>query len=260
MLFKRILTNSNLQCLVIVSKALETSLQESFSSLLEGQNIVVAHDAVDLDEFDLRLTQVEARKKVNLPEDAFIAGYTGSFFRGKGIEIISELASNLKEFVFVAVGSKPKDLLSFKDKTQSFGLGNLIIRNFSPHKLIPVYLKAFDILLMPHQKLTSAHQRKLDTILSLSPLKMFEYMASGRPIVASRLNTTEEILVHQKNALLVTPSDIDAWGQCIRTLKKNKALAEKMAEQARKDVKTYSWDERVKKIFSGVISSNKGPR
>jgi len=74
-------------------------------------------------------------------------------------------------------------------------------------------------------------------------------MAAGRPIVASRLKVIEEILEDRQNAILVPPDSVTEWAGAIQMLKDNESLRRAIGERARSDVKKYSWDERVKKIF-----------
>ena len=83
----------------------------------------------------------------------------------------------------------------------------------------------------------------------MSPLKAFEYMAAGRPIVASRLKVIGEILADGRNAILVPPDSVTEWAGAIRMLRDNEPLGRTIGERARDDVRKYSWDERVKKIF-----------
>jgi glycosyltransferase involved in cell wall biosynthesis len=89
----------------------------------------------------------------------------------------------------------------------------------------------------------------------MSPLKMFEYMASGKPIIASRLEVIEEVLKDKKNALLVASDNIHEWAESIRLLKEDRFLAKRLGEQAKEDVKIYTWDERVQNIFSMILNS-----
>jgi glycosyltransferase involved in cell wall biosynthesis len=81
-----------------------------------------------------------------------------------------------------------------------------------------------------------------------SPLKLFEYMASGRPIVASDLPVLREILSDGENALLCPPDSVEAFTAAIRRLRDEPGLGARLAEQAWRDVQTYSWDERARRV------------
>jgi len=86
-----------------------------------------------------------------------------------------------------------------------------------------------------------------------SPIKLFEYMASRRPIVATALPTIKEVLEDCGNALLVKPDSVDSLVNGIKTVLVDHNLAEKISIQAARDVKKYTWEERVKKILNGLL-------
>ena len=85
----------------------------------------------------------------------------------------------------------------------------------------------------------------------MSPVKMFEYMAGGRPIIASDLPTIREVL-NEKNAVFVPPDNPSALAQAIEELLKHPERAQEFARQAKRDVLAYSWDERTKRILSFI--------
>src|SRR4029453_17817516 len=77
-----------------------------------------------------------------------------------------------------------------------------------------------------------------------SPLKLFEYMAAGRAIVASDLPAIREVLRHEVNALLVTPGDSTALAGGIERLLADSELAARLARNALNDVDDYTWSRR----------------
>jgi glycosyltransferase involved in cell wall biosynthesis len=86
----------------------------------------------------------------------------------------------------------------------------------------------------------------------MSPLKLFEYMASGKPIVASDLPVLREILVEDRNALLYPPSDPAALAECLARLLADKSLATRLADQARQDVEDFTWERRAARILAHI--------
>lgn len=114
-----------------------------------------------------------------------------------------------------------------------------------PHRDVPsVYAKS-DIVLLPYQP-------ELLHADGISPLKLFEAMAAGRPIIASDLPSIREVLKHEETALLVTPSDADAWCQAVSRLWRDPVLASKLANNARKEAKRYSWAKRANGILAAI--------
>jgi glycosyltransferase involved in cell wall biosynthesis len=90
-----------------------------------------------------------------------------------------------------------------------------------------------------------------------SPLKLFEYMASGRPIVASDLPAMREVLRHEHNALLFEPGNAPALTAAIRRIKEDPDLGARMARQAYADVHAYTWDARaaaLERLFTQVAA------
>jgi glycosyltransferase involved in cell wall biosynthesis len=91
-----------------------------------------------------------------------------------------------------------------------------------------------------------------------SPLKLFEYMAAERPIVASDLPAIREVLRDGENALLVEPGNPQAFVEAIARLQKDPALASRLARRARADVAQYTWAaraERLETLFSAVVGA-----
>jgi glycosyltransferase involved in cell wall biosynthesis len=79
---------------------------------------------------------------------------------------------------------------------------------------------------------------------------MFEYMSTGKPIISSDLPVLREVLVHEQNALLVPPDDVDAWEAAVRRLQSHPALAARLGERAREDLmQDYTWRSRVEKVL-----------
>jgi glycosyltransferase involved in cell wall biosynthesis len=252
-LMKQTLISRNLVVLVFISQRLKNLMTYEMQSLLEEKKFIIAPDGVDLTDFDLKLTQSDARKALDLPENAFIAGYTGSLFEGRGVEIILKLGSALKDIAFVVVGGEGKHLDAFNRKVKNLKLNNVIAKGFVPHRLIPLYLRAFDMLLMPYQTKVLHRQKKHDTADYMSPLKMFEFMASGRPIIASRMQVLEEILQDKVSALFVRSEDLDGWINAVMFLKKNKEVARELGKKAKENVRKYTWDQRTKNISESIL-------
>src|SRR5690606_28470778 len=90
-----------------------------------------------------------------------------------------------------------------------------------------------------------------------SPLKLFEYMAAGRPIVASDLHALREVLRHDENALLVAPDSPAALAEALRRLIDGRELSRRLAQRARQDAAEYGWDTRALRL-EGVLDRAAG--
>ena len=113
----------------------------------------------------------------------------------------------------------------------------LRVEPFVPHRDVPKWYGQADLVLLPYQP-------ELRHAGSLSPMKLFEAMAAGRPIIASDLQPLREILEHEKTALLVAPNRVEAWVTAIETLRQDRALAARLASGAKALASRFSWRER----------------
>jgi glycosyltransferase involved in cell wall biosynthesis len=217
---------------------------------LDEEKILVAHDAVDLENFDLKVSQVQARTYLGLPEKIKIAAYVGRFHTlgmEKGIPEILRSARNLvdkyPDLFFYFVGGPLERVPSYEKiiKEEKLQREKFIFLDKQPIHQVPYYLKASDVLLMPHPW-------KNFYAYYVSPLKLFEYMSTQRPIVASKLPSIMEILRDKENALLGEPDNPNAVAMNIQTALEDMQLAERIAIQAYADVQEHTWKKRAKKI------------
>ncbi len=230
---------------VAISQSLKNLLAERNG--IDEAKITVAHDAVDLEQFSDFLPAAEARRELGLPKEKKIALYNGGIFKQKGIFTFLSAAGLLDEtWLFLVVGGNPGDeTKDIKDFISRHNLKNVRLAGHVPHQAVKKYLAAADILVLPNSNLDER------TSLFTSPLKLFEYMAAGRPIVASATPTIKEIL-NDGNAVLVEADNASALAQGLAWLLADEGLGYQLAECGRRDVTSYTWDERAKKILSLV--------
>ena len=88
----------------------------------------------------------------------------------------------------------------------------------------------------------------------MSPLKIFEYMSLGKPIICSSFSAIKEVLKDGHNSILVPPSDRKSWLRALRKITSNKSLKLSIGLNAKKDLENkYTWDIRVKKIIKECV-------
>ena len=217
---------------------------------ISREKIAVAPNGFDPALFDFDTEKSVLKEKLDLPKDKHIIMYTGGLYDWKGIFVLAEASALFPDLHFVFIGGMPWDVLSFTKKYSE--RRNIIIRGYEPHNKIPLYLRAADVLVLPNSrvskdKIFSAHS-EADT----SPIKLFEYMASGTPIVASDLPSIREIL-NKKNAILVKPDDAVALGSGITVALQNRALSHTVSEQALLESKNYTWRKRAETILCFMV-------
>lgn len=211
----------------------------------DPNNILVAFDAVDLEDFDIKASKSKAREKLNLPLDKKIALYSGHFFKWKGVDTLIEAAMLLKEVFFVFIGGTEKDIKEFKSLVKDKKLDNVLFLGHKPYREVPWYLKAADVLVLPNKK-----EEKISELYT-SPLKLFEYMASKRPIVASDLPSISEVL-DEETAVFFEPDNPKQLVESIKKVIQSGDLAETISAKAFERVKNYTWGKRVERILEFI--------
>ena len=215
---------------------------------IPAEKIMVLPDAVDLSEFNPAISKEEARKKLNLPLNKKIVLYTGSFlFYGwKGIGSLLEAGKLLNDnFLLVLVGGHPWEIKKIEELSPP---SNVLLVPYQKHGIIPYYLKSADIFVLPNEKGEEISERYT------SPLKLFEYMASKRPIVSSDLPSLREVLT-DKEALFFEAGNSGDLATAIQKISGNPELSDQLSYNAYEKVKEYTWDKRAKKILMEISKS-----
>ena len=167
-------------------------------------------------------------------------------YKGRGIDLIIDLAKNLKNFKFNIMGGFEKDLLYIK-KNNSVPK-NIKFYKYKSYSKIKNFLSNNDILIAPYDK-NAVYAGQTETSKFMSPLKIFEYMASKRPIVSSNHLVLKEVLKNNINSILCNPSNLNEWLKALNRLKSS-SLRKKISNNAYiKFINLYTWDKRVKKIL-----------
>ncbi|MEZ5628488.1 MAG: glycosyltransferase family 4 protein, partial [Rhodocyclaceae bacterium] len=182
-----------------------------------------------------------------------VCGYFGHLYPGRGIEIIIEMARKAPEMGFLVVGGNPDDIERVRGLCAD--LGNVYIAGHVPHQVARAAMSACDILLMPYQKQVSIGVAGHDTARWMSPMKMFEYMGAGVPIISSRLPVLEEVLRPDTNCLMVPPDQADAWLVAMQRLIRDPQLADAIGVRAHQDyLDAHTWSARARHLLA--ISQN----
>ncbi len=208
----------------------------------DPERVYVAPDAVDIGSFAVSPNKEEARKILGLKQEGKIIMYTGHLYEWKGVGALAEAAQHLPaQTTVIFVGGTEKHVKSFKEKYR--GAPNVEVLGQKAHMEIPLFLRASDILVLPNSAKEDISR------LYTSPLKLFEYMASGVPIVASDLPSLREV-VDDYTASFFTPDDPQNLAETIHKVLYNYEAAEERARKAFEKVQTYSWERRAQSVLN----------
>ena len=215
---------------------------------IPAERVLVAPDGVDLARFALPLDRAEARKQLGLPVEATMVCYTGHLFEWKGVYVLADAALHLPDVLFLMVGGMAKDQERLRGYVAGQSIENVhLIAHVAPTQ-VPLFLFAADVLVLPNPGCEAISREYT------SPLKMFEYMASGRPIVATDLPSVREILRDGENAVLVKSDDPQALAAGIVKMLDNRELARSIANTARAQVPAYTWRNRADHVLGFIRS------
>ncbi len=233
-----------------ITQALAVMLAQQAGREFATGECVLAPNGIDLERFrDLPLPE-EARRQLGLPE-GLTAGYTGHLYAGRGMGLLEQLAQRFPQVNFLWVGGRPEDVTAWRSRLQAQSLNNVTLVGFVENRSLPLYQAAADVLLMPYER-SIAGSSGGNSAAYASPMKMFDYMASRRPILSSDLPVVREVL-KETNAVLCPPEDVLAWSSALADLMADPALRQRLAALAWQDVQAYTWEERARRALEGLV-------
>lgn len=235
---------SSVKLVLAVTEHLRADLAKQLG--VPAEKLLTLHDGIDLDTASCPMTKEKARRKLGLPLDKPLVVYTGKLDTEKGVEVLARAAPMLNDIHIVLVGGGPLADGRLQRLVGEVNGTNLTLVGFKSHSDVLVFQKAADVLVLPHS------MKYLHSAYYTSPLKLFEYMAAGVPIVATALPATKEVLRHGENGWLVQPDSPFALAEGVRHVLANGCLASALAHQATQDAKLYSWERRATRIMEGL--------
>jgi glycosyltransferase involved in cell wall biosynthesis len=224
----------------------------------EGKLVVIPNGA-NIELFR-PLDKHECRRKLGLEEGAFYIGFVGSFAPWQGLDILIEAAKQVKkqgyfQIKYILVGSGERESI-IRKSVREYGLEQEIL--FSgrvAYGQVVYYINACDITVAPFTK-------ERNSIIGVSPLKLFEYLACGRPVIASRVDGVKEVIEEGKCGYLFEPGNAEELANRIIQSYQERDTFQEMGVRGRRLVESkYSWRttaERIVEVLEEAVKEKLG--
>ncbi len=222
---------------------------------IDSEKLHVIFNGVDETKISPSVSSKKVRMKYNL-QGKKVLGFVGSFHYWHGIEqlqsLLMDILFNYDQTMFLLVGDGPLKQ-NMEDFIKEHRITDrVVLPGYVTYNDIPEYLSAMDIVLAPYPR----HR-----IFYFSPIKLFEYMAAGKSVVASSIGQIKEIIEDGVNGMLFQAGNYKEMLEKSTLLLKNNSLRERIGKAARMTIeKNYTWKhtaEKLKHIIEQDIMGNK---
>ena len=217
-----------------------------------AEKIVLNPNGVDVELFRPGVGGGEVRHQLGLNETDVVAGFVGTFGPWHGVIELSKAIKTIPShvpvrFLIVGSGSLYGEVEKLLEAERASG--RVIFTGAVAHERVPALLDACDILIAPHVPLADGSE------FFGSPTKIFEYMAMGKAIVASRLGQIGEVLRHEEMALLVEPGNVKELAAAIVRLVESDELRARLGPKARDAaVREHTWVQNAQRVLQAYDS------
>ena len=215
-------------------------------------SIIVSPNGVDVQRFDPSASSATAKGELGVSPDAILCGFVGTFAKWHGVLFLAEQIPKLLEeeprlcFVLIGDGDCRPEVASRLSGAAS--RHRVSLPGMVPSEQVPRYLAACDILLSPHLPFDDG------TAFFGSPTKLFEYMAAGRAIVASRLGPIARILDHGETGMLFDPGDGAGFCAAVLNLADRPDIRRALGKNARAVAeRRYTWTANARRALEGIL-------
>jgi glycosyltransferase involved in cell wall biosynthesis len=225
---------------------------------VEDEKIVVNPNGVDAERFQPGIGGSRVREELGIKEDETLVGFVGTFGPWHGVLVLAEAIKRMPEGArvrFLLVGSGVLRAEVERILREARAEHRVIMTGAVEHERVPALLDACDVLASPHVPLEDGSE------FFGSPTKLFEYMAMGKGIVASRLGQIGDVLVNEETALMVEPNDARQLSEAIMRLVDSPALRARLGAAARREAQArHTWTHNAGRVLDAYRSWAKDKR
>jgi glycosyltransferase involved in cell wall biosynthesis len=221
------------------------ALRSFADAAFPAERLCAIVNGYDPEDWQCRPSQRQARAQLGFAPERRLVVYTGHVGPRKGMPMLLDTAQRLPDVDFVVVGGNPAEVEVLERDARARGLANLRCFGFRPARELPPFLLAADVLFIPPSAAPLEQHGR--TVL---PMKVFSYLAAGRPILAGRLPDVAEVLVDGDNARLVTPDAPDETAAALRALFADPELCGRLAGGALRSAAELTWENRGRRVLA----------
>ena len=226
------------------SEGTKENLEKNFGFSKKFQ---VLHNGVNLKTFKPNKDIDRFKEALDIPKSNIVASYIGNTYKGRGIEKIIELSKINENIYFLVVGGEDSDNNDYAELLGS-NQKNILFTGHIKNIDIPNYLGVSDILLIPYSSDFTIKGGSMAFDYS-SPIKIFEYLASGKPIIASDLPSISRILTNNVTSILVDPNSTEALNNALNLLANDQKLSKEMSQNCLNLSKEFTWLNRAQMML-----------
>jgi glycosyltransferase involved in cell wall biosynthesis len=248
--------------IIVVSEA---SRQEVLGRGVPPERVLLNPNAVDPRQFRPGCGGDEVRRQLGFAPGDIVVAFIGTFAYWHGIAVLQDAILQVLNRPDADSAGPPIRFLLIGQGVLYAGIhaalaepersGQVVFLGVVPHERVPAYLDAADMFVSPHVPMPDGRP------FFGSPTKLFEYMAMGKAIVASRLDQLAEVLSDKETALLVPPGDAQALAGAIMLAASDPALRRRLGEGARQAaLQRHTWAQNAARIWNAVEQSTSGRR
>ncbi len=174
------------------------------------------------------------RKKNSLPAETRFIMYTGSLMRWKGVYTLLDATRQLhSDYVSICIGGPPREYIKIREYVRENPLENFQLLPYMNHDALAEYIGLADILIVPNPATEEISRNN-------SPLKLFEYLATDKPVILSDVPALRDIANGYEGVYFFAPDDVESLVSTVKSIDITKTY--------HRDLSAYTWDARAKKI------------
>lgn len=223
--------------LVAITHSLQVDLADMFG--INRDEILVSPDAAD-DPY------LNSSPPADTGNSTPCIGYVGSLYAGRGVERILHFAKECPHLHFIIIGGSNDEI---EELRRNSSLINVTFTGYIPHSELRAHYETLDIMIAPYKEKVSPYGNKGDISPYMSPLKIFEYISYGKPIVSTDLKVLSEIPDLDEFCLRPALGDDNMWITYLNMLAENRALRTQMGRKAYLLFKErFTWEKRATRI------------